>query len=481
VAVDPALFASIVENSLVSITVWELVDPADDLSLTLVFANPRASKIFSIDLQAGIGRRMTDVFPMVPPARVKVYADVVRTREPAQLVSHLHDGVMSIKAIAIGSAVCVMAEDVTKEHEALAENKRLGGFLDSILESLPLMVFVKEAAELRFRRLNRAGEELLGLDRAELMGKNDFDFFPKEQAEFFVNADRKTLAAGAVVDIPEEPIRTKRGQRWLHTKKVPIIGPHGRATHLLGISEDITERRLADEALRVANAATQAANRELEAFSYSVAHDLRAPLRSIDGFSQALLEDHAPKLDPEATDYINRIRRATKRTAQIIDDLLQLSRVTRREVNFGDVDLGEIAREILADLRMANPSRDVCATIQDGLVVRGDRGLLRIALANLLGNAMKFTARREQANIEVGAATKNGERAFYVKDDGVGFDMKYGNKLFAAFERLHSVDDFEGSGIGLAIVARVVARHGGKVWGEGEIDKGATFWLVLPT
>ena len=192
------------------------------------------------------------------------------------------------------------------------------------------MIFVKEAAELRFERINRAGEQLLGLTREQLIGKNDFDFFPVDQAKFFQERDRETLDNRVVVDIPEEPIETKSGRRWLHTKKVPVVDDHGVAKFLLGISEDMTERREAALALKAANDAAEAAIQELEAFSYSVAHDLRAPLRAIDGFSQALEEDCGDKLDDEGKDYLRRVRTSAQHMARLIDGLLGLSRVIAR-------------------------------------------------------------------------------------------------------------------------------------------------------
>ena len=202
-------------------------------------------------------------------------------------------------------------------------------FIDAVLENIPAMVFVKDAERLAFVRMNRAGEDLLGISREALIGKTDFDFFPENEARFFVEKDRTTLSGDAIVDIPEEPIQTSSGERWLHTKKVPLHDASGAPRWLLGISHDITDHKQHVASLRAAKDAAEAANRELEAFSYSVAHDLRTPLRSIDGFSQALLEDHADQLDPTAKNYLDRVRAAAQRMAELIDALLMLSRVTR--------------------------------------------------------------------------------------------------------------------------------------------------------
>ena len=232
----------------------------------------------------------------------------------------------------------------------------------------------------------------------------------------------------------------------------------------------------------------KAVNKELETFSYSVSHDLRAPLRSIDGFSQALLEDCHEQLDTTGHDYLRRIRSATQRMGQLIDDLLTLSRVIRSEMRREPVDLSRIASQISADLHQSDPERQVEFAIQPNLVDRGDNRLLYASLENLLSNAWKFTAKRPQARIEFGAIPPSPDGkdepgsthpTYFVRDDGVGFDMAYVDKLFSPFQRLHSIQEFPGNGIGLATVQRIVHRHGGRVWAEGEIGQGATFYFTL--
>jgi hypothetical protein len=367
------------------------------------------------------------------------------------------------------------------EHLRRAERDvaRANSFLDAIVENIPDMVFVKDAVTLTFTRFNRAGEELLGLTREALVGKSDYDFFPRAEAEFFIQKDRETLAGKAMVDIPEEPIQTAHGLRWLHTKKVPILDAEGTPLYLLGISQDITERRRAEAELVRAKEDTEAANRELEAFSYSVAHDLRSPLRAIDGFSQALLEDYGEKLDQDGRDYLQRVRGSAQHMAHLIDDLLTLSRVTRAEMRREPIDLGELARAIFVRLKSLAPERRVDVVVGDGLDVSGDPGLLAIVLENLLGNAWKFTSKRREARIELGRTEQGGRKVFFVRDDGAGFDMAYAGRLFGVFQRLHHVNEFEGTGIGLATVQRIVKRHGGSIWAEGEIDRGAVFFFTL--
>ncbi len=222
-----------------------------------------------------------------------------------------------------------------------------------------------------------------------------------------------------------------------------------------------------------------AVNKEMESFSYSVSHDLRAPLRSMDGFSLVLLEDYSDKLDEQGKDYLQRVRSATQRMGMLIDDMLSLSRVTRSEMKRELVDLSSLVQSIAAELQKSQSTCQVEFIIAPGLTANGDARLLRILLENLLGNAWKFTGTHPKARIEFGTTQVDGEQVFFIRDDGVGFDMKYADKLFGVFQRLHGASEFPGTGVGLATVQRIVHRHGGRVWAEGEVEKGATFYFTL--
>jgi light-regulated signal transduction histidine kinase (bacteriophytochrome) len=224
-----------------------------------------------------------------------------------------------------------------------------------------------------------------------------------------------------------------------------------------------------------------AANRELESFAYSVSHDLRAPLRSIEGFSRILMEEYGSTLDAQAANYLERVRNASQRMGQLIDDLLSLSRVTRSELKRVRTDLSAIAEAIVQELRSESPERRVSVSIHPGMSCLADPSLIRIALYNLIGNAWKFTSRRADARIEFGALIQRNRTVYYVRDNGAGFDMEHAGKLFGAFQRLHSPREFEGTGVGLATVSRIVDRHGGTVWAESVIDQGATFYFTLGT
>lgn len=247
------------------------------------------------------------------------------------------------------------------------------------------------------------------------------------------------------------------------------------------LEREIAERKRAEAETRKLNTELAAANKELEAFSYSVSHDLRAPLRAIDGFSQALLDDNGARLDAEGRDSLQRVRAAAQHMGMLIDDLLSLSRATREEMNMGAVDLSAIAQRIAKELRQAEPDRLVEFVIEPGLAANGDARLLGVALDNLLRNAWKFTRERSLARIEFGINRDSDKPTYFVRDNGAGFGMEYADKLFQPFQRMHSSAEFEGTGIGLAIVRRVVRRHGGEAWAAAQKDKGATFYLTLPS
>ena len=286
-------------------------------------------------------------------------------------------------------------------------------------------------------------------------------------------------------DFEAEKIKVEHSNRLLQAKSEELNSAneeleHARDTLEIRVAERTSELHNRTQELESANRSLEASNRELESFSYSVSHDLRAPLRSMDGFSLALMEDYGDKLDAQGIEYLNYIRSSSQLMGQLIDDILNLSRITRTEIHLDTIDLSGLAGEVAKELLMNYPGREVDFIIAPHLEALGDKGLLKLVLDNLLGNSFKFTRNRSKARIEFGGMNVDDERQFFVKDNGVGFDMAYAQKLFKPFQRLHRPEDFPGTGIGLASVQRIITRLGGRVWADGEVDKGAVFYFTLP-
>ncbi len=250
------------------------------------------------------------------------------------------------------------------------------------------------------------------------------------------------------------------------------------------IQEDAKQIRMhrdtLEETVKLRTNELTASNKELEAFSYSVSHDLRAPLRAIDGFSLALIEDYGDKLDETAASYLKRVRGGAQKMGTLIDDLLQLSRVTRLEMKYVKIDLSAMAEKIIQGLKLDDPKRDAEISISPDLTATGDTGLIQIMLQNLLGNAWKYSGKKNRSIIEFGSLMQGDELVYFIRDNGAGFDMRYVSKLFGAFQRLHTEDEFPGTGIGLATVQRIANRHGGRIWAEGKVGEGSCFYFVLP-
>jgi PAS domain S-box-containing protein len=298
-------------------------------------------------------------------------------------------------------------------------------------------------------------------------------------------------ATGDPLPVEYRVVHRDGSERFLHGEGAVERDENGDVAAIVGYYQDVTEQRAAEAEInrlnaeleeRVARRTAQleAANKELEAFAYSVSHDLRAPLRAIDGFSLMVIEDAAERLEEADREHLQRVRRAAQRMALLIDELLEFSRAARKDMIRDDLDLGALATSVLEELREAHPGRRIELIVAPGMRATADPALLRIILVNLLDNAWKFTASHEEARIEVGVCDEGGERAFFVRDDGAGFDESRAQHLFGAFQRLHDADEFEGEGIGLATVQRLATRHGGRVWARTEVEKGATFCLTLP-
>ncbi len=342
---------------------------------------------------------------------------------------------------------------------------------------------------------NRHFLDLTGWAEEEVMGRDWFELFipspirAQVRGVFDTVMDQQDMEGFSNY---ENEILTKDGEvRNVAWSNVATRDMHGALVEVTSLGIDVTERRRAEDEIRRLNvdlerrvtertAQLEAANQELEAFAYSVSHDLRAPLRAIDGFSAMVVEDASEQLSADDLEHLQRVRAGAQRMALLIDELLALSRASRQEMLLEEVDLTATAGEILSELAQAEPGRHVETMVAPGMRAWADAALLRSILANLLGNAWKFTGRHETARIEVGVADADGEPAFFVRDDGAGFDAAHASRLFSAFQRMHGAEEFEGDGIGLATVQRLVTRHGGRVWAEAEVEKGATFFFTLP-
>lgn len=326
---------------------------------------------------------------------------------------------------------------------------------------------------------NKGAERLFGYSAQEAIGQSIAFVYPEEEHEYLQNEVIRGLLDKGEYET-EVRMRRKSGEDFFaHLSLSMRLDESGQAIGMIGYSMDITQRKQAEEELAQQAAALEASNRELEAFSYSVSHDLRSPLRAIDGFSYALLEDYYDALDDTGKDYLQRVRNGSQRMGVLIDSMLKLSRVTRSDFHQEQVDLTQIAKRIFHRLSSLHPDRRVDFQIQESLYCVGDTQLLEIMMENLLGNAWKYTSKEEVAKIEFGKYQEKGIDVFFIKDNGAGFDMAYANKLFTAFHRLHRVEDYEGSGIGLAIVQRIISRHNGRVWVDAEEGEGATFYFSL--
>jgi PAS domain S-box-containing protein len=377
----------------------------------------------------------------------------------------------------------------------LAENRRIARelriasrYTRSLIEA-SLDPLVTISADGKITDVNAATERATGLSRADLVGTDFSDYFTEPDRAR--NGYREVFSRGFVTDYPLA-IHHRDGHVTdvLYNASV-YRDEDGKVLGVFAAARDITARKKAEAEVHALNveleqrvaartAELEAANKELEAFSYSVSHDLRTPLRAIDGFSRIVLDEYQDKLDDEGKRLLNIVRDNTVKMGQLIDDILKFSRAGRTQLTFSEVDMAGLAREVWEELAPTAAGHELKVEIGAIPPARGDRAMLRQVFVNLLSNAIKFSRAKPSAVIKVGAAVEAGERIYFVQDNGAGFDMQYADKLFGVFQRLHAVEEFEGTGIGLAIVKRIVTRHGGRVWAEGKVNEGATFYFVLP-
>jgi len=378
------------------------------------------------------------------------------------------------------------AELELKVQERTAALSEANALLQALMDNIPDHIYFKDT-QCRFIRNSRSQATLLGLqDPSETVGKTDFDFFP-HAAQSYADEQEVMRSGKPHVDFEEWVVWPDGRETWVTTTKMPLRNSERQTIGIFGISHDITQRKRAEQAIRQLNTdletqaeQLQAANKELEAFSYSVSHDLRAPLRAIDGYTRILVEDYEVNLDSEGKRVCGVISREARRMGQLIDDLLAFSRLGRKEMYSSRIDMNALAGSVFEELIKEENRERIDFTLARLPMAKGDSSLIRQVWVNLLSNAIKFTSRKGRSVIEVGSKHTREESIYYVRDNGAGFDMEYANKLFGVFQRLHSESEFSGTGVGLAIVQRIIRRHGGRVWAQGEVEKGATFYFALP-
>jgi PAS domain S-box-containing protein len=469
-----------------------------DYKQRIILFNAAAERMFLFPAEDAIGQPLDRFIPERFRAghkhHVKDFGNTHVTRRSMGTLGALYGLRADGEEFPIEASISQVESDGRKLYTVIlrdiTERKRADEALKEQARILDLAPVVIRDLSGRIIFWNAGAEQMYGWSSEQAVGRIAHDLkqteFPRPLEEIKARLYADNHWEGELVHTRRDGERIVVASHWvLHRDE------NDKPKAILEVNNDVTERRRAEEEIRRLNAELeqrvadrtaqlQATNKELEAFSYSVSHDLRAPLRHIDGFSQALLEDYTDKLDDVGKNYLQEVRSASQEMAQLIDDVLQLARITRSEMRRQVVNLSETARTAASELKQREPERIVSVEIEEGITTHGDKRLLKIIFSNLVGNAWKFTSKQTKARIVFGQEKKNGETTFFIRDNGAGFDMAYVGKLFGAFQRLHTAGEFEGTGIGLATVQRIVSRHGGRVWAEGAVNEGATFYFTLP-
>lgn len=449
-----------------------------------------------------LGRRPWEIDSETSPETWESYRRSIAQRDPVRLEMSRQDRLGGRRHLELtgrpvfADAVFVgyhgVGRDVTRHVEverALHENQVR---YQEVIESIKEVIF-RTDTNARFTFLNRAWERSFGHPVRDTLTTSIVDYIHPDDQGALVTELARVISGAAAAYAGQFRLRAQNGEiRWIEATAHPVSRRGGSAEHdgLVGTLFDVTVRKIAEMTLRNLNqeletrvklrtAELEASNRELEAFSYSVSHDLRAPLRAIEGFATILEDELADRLDEEARGHILRIRKASQRMAQTIDDLLKLAQLARQPLHEETFDLSDLAVQILDELRAADPGRKVALDIASGLIVTADRNLMQVVLENLLGNAWKFSSARDETRISLSAETNRDGQVFCIADNGAGFDMAFANKLFRPFHRLHGSSEFPGTGIGLANVHRIIMRHGGRIWAKAKPNEGASFYFTL--
>jgi PAS domain S-box-containing protein len=393
---------------------------------------------------------------------------------------------INLSPLKIGQELFVISiiRDITVRKQSEQAQREAQAKYQELVNNLRVGVYRHMSASGCFMKVNPAMIAMFEAESAEQLQAYPVVDLCRDEGCWQVFMDK--INRQGFVDNEEIQLVTLKGREFSASVTAVMKKDSAGNIYYDGIIEDISERKETERHIQQLNTALreramvlESVNHELEAFSYSVSHDLRAPLRAVDGFSRILLDEYADQLNDTGKDRLKRIRAAAQRMATLIDDLLKLSRITRSELKREDVNLSVLAGEVIEELHRQEPERVVQCMIQPDLIAWGDARLLRIVLDNLLGNAWKFTGKRPDAQIEFGMHSQDGESVYFVRDNGAGFEMAYAEKLFGAFQRLHETSEFPGTGIGLATAQRIIHKHGGRIWAEGEVEKGATFYFTL--
>jgi PAS domain S-box-containing protein len=473
------LFVNMTEGfALCEIVVGSDGKPVDYRALEV---NQAWEKLTGLSAAQIVGKGFKEMIPDLEQYWVDIYGKVALTGEPTHVENYnkFTDHWYEIFAYSPRKGYFVsLVQNITerkKTEEALKANEEQ---FQAMANNIPQLAWMADGEGWIFW-YNQRWYDYTGTNLEEMKGWGWQKVHHPDYVEPVTEKFKKYVATGEAWE-DTFPLRGKDGNyRWFLSRAFAIRDNNGKVMRWFGTNTDITEKLEAEENLRRYSSDLEVSNKELEAFAYSVSHDLRAPLRTLDGFSKAVMEDYEDKLDDTGKDYLRRVRDAAKHMDQITRDMLTLSRVIRSDLRMGDVNLSNIVSTIANELSEKAPSRKVEFIISPDVIVRGDASLLQMALFNLMENAWKFTAKSKEARIEFGTMVKDDERIYFIGDNGVGFDMRYVNKLFQPFQRLHTDADYPGTGIGLAIVQRVIRRHGGRIWAESQEGKGTTIYFTL--
>ncbi len=465
---------------------------ATDSEGCIRFMNPVAEKLTEWSASEAIGKQTSEIFRIIneetrkpvsnPVAKVLKHGIIELLANHTVLMSKsgkeypIADSGAPIKdkdGRTIG--VVLVFRDVTEQRKAEAKIAESEKKYRSLVEGLDEAIYRMSLPEGGYEYFSPAAEIVFGYSAEEFLSKPGFiqSIIHSDYIDYFTEKWADLMNGVVSPSYEYKIIDQDRRERWIVQSNAGIYDESGALVGLEGICRDTTENKRAEEA-------KDAAIRELEAFAYSVSHDLRAPLRAISGYAQAVREDYADKLNHEGNRFLGLVQDNAKKMGQLIDDLLAFSRLSRQEMVKIDIDMGQLAEEVYRELKTETSNRQIDFTVKTKHHNRGDRSMLKQVFANLISNAVKFSAPKDPAVIEIGDLSQNGETVYYVKDNGVGFDMQYAGKLFGVFQRLHSTTEFEGTGVGLAIAQRIISRHGGRVWAEGKLGEGAAFYFSLP-